>query len=171
MTEQYQQNSINEFQNYSSLEIQSYDFRQTEGLVPAGTTASIQGLRIPGPVQLKRLAYCGVLGPGAGESVELRLFRIRPASNPAGFGFIQLNDTVTINQANFADAGNEFDFSNTIREDLCVFPGEYLACSWVHVVGAGVMQPLNMNWSFTTLGASEPYEPPATTTNYANVFG
>jgi hypothetical protein len=170
MTQQYLQEDINDPRNPSSLEIQSYDFRQVQALVPAGTTATIQGLRVPGPVRLARLAWCGVLDPGVGETVALRLYRIRPITNPAGFGFIQLASTFTITQANFPGAGVELDFSGNIFADLCVLPNEYLACSWVHA-GPQVMQPLNMNWNFTPLGAGELEEPPATTTNYADVFG
>lgn len=170
MTEQYAQEAINEPLNPSSLRIQSYDFRQVQALVPPGTTATIQGLKIPGIVRLDRLAWCGVVAPGAGETVGLRLFRIRPATSPAGFGFIQLNSTFTISAANFPGAGVELDFSDQITDGLCMFPGEYLACSWVHA-GAAVMQPLNMNWNFTSFGAGAPPEPPATTTTYADVFG
>ena len=169
MTQQYQQESINEPENPSSLEIQSYDFRQVGALVPPGTTASIQGLRIPGIVRLKRLAWVSILAPGGGETVTLRLFRIRPATNPAGFGFILLNTPFVIDAGSFPGAGVELDFSANILSDLCVLPNEYLACSWVHA-GAAVMQPLNMNWSFEPVGSGEA-EPPATTTNYADVFG
>lgn len=169
MTDSYNQESINSFDNPSSLEIQTYDFRQVQALVPAGTTATIQGVRIRNTVRLTRLAWCSVLAPGGGETVALRLFRIRPVTNPAGFGFIQLNTTFTITAANFPGAGVEFDFSANIVPNLCVLTGEYLACSWVHV-GAAVMQPLNMNWNFEPVGGSEP-EPPATTTTYSDVFG
>lgn len=164
MTDSYNQPSINTAGNPDILEISSYDFRQVQALVPAGTTATIQGVRIPGTVRLTRLAWCSVVGPGVGETVALRLYRIRPATNPAGFGFIQLNSTFTISAANFPGAGVEFDFSANILPNLCVLDGEYLACSWVHV-GAAVMQPLNMNWSFEPVGGNEP-EPVTSTLSW-----
>ena len=151
MTDSYNQTSINVG---TPLEVASYDFRQVEALVPAGTTATIQGVKIPGAVRLTRLAWVSIVAPGPGETVALRLFRIRPATNPAGFGFIQLNTTFTISVANFPGSGVEFDFSANIIPNLCVLPNEYLACSWVHV-GVAVMQPLNMNWSFEQVGTNE----------------
>ena len=170
MTEQYLQDNINQDLDAASLEIASYDFRQTGTFVPAGTTATIQGLKIPVNSRLIRLAWCGVVAPGVGESVALRLFRIRPATNPAGFGFIQLNDTFTITSTNFPGPGVELDISSTIRANRCVLEGEYLACSWVQS-GAQQMQPLNMNWTFSPVGDTNEAEPPADTTVYADVFG
>ena len=70
MTQQYQQEAINDFGNPSSLEIQSFDFRQAEALVPPGTTASYQRVRIPGILALSRLSWSGVLAPGVGETIE-----------------------------------------------------------------------------------------------------
>jgi len=170
MTEQYLPNNINEEMDAATLELVSYDFRQIQSFVPTGTTATIQGMKLPMPSMLKRIAWCGVLGPGVGESVALRLYRIRPVTNPAGFGYIQLNDVFTINAASFPGAGVELDFSDRIRPGLCVLPGEYLACSWVHS-GPQQMQPLNMNWSFVPAGVSSETEPPPTTTNDADVLG
>lgn len=170
MTEQYQQENINEQDNADSLELDSFDQRNVDGLVPAGTTASIQKLKIPGPAVLTQLSWASVLAPSGGETVELRLFRIRPSSNPAGFGFIQLNTTFTISAATFTDPGGNIDISSTIIPGLCVLEDEYLACSWVHVVGGNTLQPLNMNWNFRPASGNEP-EPPATTTVYADVFG
>ncbi len=161
MTDSYNQPSINVDQNPGALEISSYDFRQVEALVPAGTTATIQGVQIPGTVRLKRLAWVSILGPGVGESVTLRLFRIRPATNPAGFGFILLNTPFVIDVASFPGAGVEVDFSANIIPNLCVLPNEYLACSWVHA-GVAVMQPLNMNWNFESISTSEPEPTPTT---------
>lgn len=171
MTDSYNQDAINIAGSPSAQEIESYDFREVPDLVPAGTTATLQGLRIPGPrLRLVRLAWVGIIAPGVGESVTLRLFRIRPATRPPGFGFILLNRPFLINAASFPGEGVELDFSSSIISDRCVFEGEYLACSWEHA-GVAVMQPLNMNWNFTPLGASEFAEPPATTTVYADVFG
>lgn len=155
MTDSYNQPTINVSDNPDILEDSSFDQRQVEGLVPAGTTATIQKAKITEVSRLSRLSWAGVLAPGGGESVELRLFRIRPASNPAGFGFIQLNSTFTINAATFTDPGGDIDISSTIIANRCVFPGEYLACSWVHA-GVAVMQPLNMNWNFRVISTSEP---------------
>lgn len=171
MTQQYQQENINESDNPSALEIASFDQRNVDALIPAGTTASIQKLKIPGPAVLTQLSWCGVVGPSGGESVELRLFRIRPSSNPEGFGFIQLNTTFTIDATTFTDPGGNIDISNTIIQGRSVLDGEYLACSWVHVVGGGTMQPLNMNWNFRPLGDLVVPEPVATTTTFADVFG
>lgn len=154
MTDSYNQPTINVGSNPTALEIASYDFRQVQALVPAGTTATIQGIQIPGRVRLTRLAWVSVVGPGVGESVTLRLFRIRPATNPAGFGFILLNTPFVINAASFPGAGVELDFSSDIIPNRCVLPNEYLACSWVHA-GPQVMQPLNMNWNFEEVSASE----------------
>lgn len=156
------QPNINIANSRAILALDSFDERDTPALVPAGTTATLRPLRIPGPVQLVRLGFTGVLPPGAGETLTLRLYRVRPASNPAGFGFIQLNDAYTVTTANFPGAGDAFDFSFTIRPNLCVLTGESLACSWVHVVGAGTMQPFNMNWSFTPVYGNEP-EPAVST--------
>lgn len=169
MTDSYNQESINSASNPTALEIASFDSRHVDALVPAGTTSSIQRVRIPGTLMLSRLSWAGVLAPDPGETVELRLFRIRPASNPAGFGFIQLNNTFTISTTTFTDPGGNIDISDTIIPNLCVLPGEYVACSWVQA-GPQVMQPLNMNWNFRVVGTSED-EPPATTTNPVDVFG
>lgn len=169
MTDQYQQESINDPNNPTSLERWSFDQRFVDALVPPGTTASYQKLKIPGPVRLSKLSWSAVLAPGGGETIALRLFRVRPASNPAGFGFIQLNTTFTIDGSTFTGSGNNVDISSSIISGLCVLQDEYLACSWVHA-GAAVLQPLNMNWNFSPVGAGEE-EPPATTTNYADVFG
>ena len=172
MTQQYQQENINEQDNPSSLFLDSFDQRQVIAMVPPGTTASIQKLKIPGPVRLSQLSWASVLAPSGGEEVELRLFRIRPSSNPAGFGFIQLNDTVTISAANFPDPGGNIDISASIRPNLCVLSNEYLACSWVHTVGGNTMQPLNMNWNFSPVGAGEDEPAPTyTLAQYAMVFG
>jgi len=171
MTQQYQQEAINDFGNPSSLEIQSFDFRQTEALVPPGTTASYQRVRIPGILALSRLSWSGVVAPGVGETIELRLFRVRPSSNPAGFGFVQLNNTFTISAATFTDPGGDMDISDTIIPGRCVLPGEYLACSWVHA-GVAVMQPLDMNWNLRPVGAAEEEPSPTfTLAQYAQVFG
>lgn len=156
MTDSYNQSSINIAGNPEALEIQSYDFRQVQAFVPAGTTATIQQVKIPEIKRLSRLSWAGVVAPGAGESVTLRLFRIRPSSSPAGFGFILLNTAFVINAASFTDPGGDIDISSTIIPGRCVLPDEYLACSWVHVVGAGAMQPLNMNWNFAPVGQAEP---------------
>ncbi len=155
MTDSYNQPTINVGDDPTALEIASYDFRQVQALVPAGTTATIQGVQIPGIVRLIRLAWVGVIAPGVGESVTLRLFRIRPATNPAGFGFILLNTAFVINAASFPGAGVELDFSANIIANRCVLPNEYLAVSWVHV-GVAVMEPLNMNWSFEQISTPEP---------------
>lgn len=170
MTDSYNQESINLAGNPTALEIQSFDFRQVQALVPAGTTATIQRVKIPGTVTLSRLSWAGVIAPAVGESVTLRLYRIRPSSNPAGFGYIQLNNAYTITPATFTDPGGNIDISSTIIPGLCVLDGEYLACSWVHA-GGPVMQPLNMNWNFRPVGAVNEPEPLPTTVLYADVFG
>lgn len=164
-----QQSSINLQANITGLELDSFDQRNVDALVPAGTTASYQKLKIPGPAVLTQLSWSAVVGPGVGETIALRLFRVRPASNPSGFGFIQLNSTFTVSAGTFTGAGNNVDISANILPNLCVLDGEYLACSWVHA-GAAVLQPLNMNWNFEPADGNEP-EPPATTTVYADVFG
>ena len=156
MTDSYNQQSINVAGDPDVLEIQSYDYREVLALVPGGTTATMQQVKIPGIKRLSRLSWAGIIAPGAGESVTLRLFRIRPASNPAGFGFILLNTPFVIDAASFTDAGGDIDISSTIIPGRCVLPDEYLAASWVHVVGAGTMQPLNMNWNFFPVGQAEP---------------
>ena len=83
MTEQYQQENINEQDNADSLELDSFDQRQVQALVPAGTTATIQKLKIPGPAMLTQLSWASVLAPTGGETVALRLFRIRLWVYPA----------------------------------------------------------------------------------------
>lgn len=172
MTEQYQQENINEPDNASSLQLDSFDQRSVDALVPAGTTASYRKMKIPGPARLSQLSWSGIVGPGAGETVSLRLFRVRPASNPSGFGFIQLNSTFVINAASFTDVGGNIDISSNIIDGLFVLQDEYLACSWVHA-GVAVMEPLNMNWNFSPLGSTfqAGAEPPATTVVYSDVFG
>ena len=171
MTEQYQQKSINLDIDSEMLELFSFDERDVPGLVPTGTTATYQKYRLPVAGRLSRLSWSGVLAPNAAESVQLRLYRVRPQSNPAGFGYIQLNDVFTVNSATFTDAGGDIDISSAIRANRFVFPGEYLAASWVHS-GPQQLQPLNMNWNFTpiSLSANEP-EPPADTIVYSDVFG
>jgi hypothetical protein len=164
-----QQPSINLQSTSIGVALDSFDQRYVDGLVPAGTTASYQKLRIPGPAMLVRLSWSAVLAPGAGESIAVRLFRVRPASDPAGFGFVQLNSTYTIDASTYTGPGNSVDISSTILPDRCVLSNEYLACSWVHA-GAAVMQPLNVDWNFAPANGNEP-EPPATTTVYADVFG
>ena len=173
MTEEFQQRSINADQDSEILEQLSFDERDVPALVPAGTTATYRKFKLPVPGQLSRLSWSGVLAPGAGETVQLRLYRVRPASNPSGFGYIQLNDTYTINLAAFTDAGGDIDISSTIRANLVVYPNEYLAASWVHA-GAAAMQPLNMNWNFSpilSVGVSLWTEPAPDTIVYSDVFG
>jgi hypothetical protein len=82
-----------------------------------------------------------------------------------------LNTTFTIDAATFTDAGGNMDISSNIIPGLCVLPGEYVAASWAHVVGAGTMQPLNMNWNFRQVGNVNEAEPAATTIVYSDVFG
>jgi len=172
MTDQYQQENINDQDNPSALEISSFDFREVPALIPAGTTATMQRVKIPGIVRLSQLSWASVLAPTAGQEVELRLFRIRPSSNPAGFGFIQLNTTVTISAANFPDPGGNIDISGSIIPGRCLLPNEYVACSWVHTVGGNTMQPLNMNWNFAQVGVAEPEPTPTfSLAQYADVFG
>lgn len=172
MTEQYQQENINEPDNAVSLELDSFDQRNVDLLVPAGTTASYQKLKIPGPVRLSQLSWSSIQAPGVGETIQLRLFRTRPASNPGGFGFIQLNSTFTISLATFTGPGDNVDISSSILPGLCILQDEYLACSWVHA-GPSAMEPLNMNWNFSPLGQGFDVgpEPPATTVVFADVFG
>jgi hypothetical protein len=171
MTDSYNQENINAFDSPSALEISSRDERQVEALVPAGTTATMQRVRIPGTLELSQLSWAGVVGPGGGESVTLRLFRIRPASNPAGFGFILLNNVFTVNALTFTDPGGNIDISSSIIPGRFILPGEYLACSWVHA-GVAVMQPLNMNWNLRPIGTGAVgAEPAPTTILFADVFG
>jgi hypothetical protein len=155
VTDSYNQPSINIAENPELLESQSFDQRQVQSFVPAGTTATYQKAKISAVSRLIQLSWSGVLAPAGGESVVLRLYRVRPSSNPSGFGYVLLNNAFTINPASFTDAGGNMDISSTIRPNLCVFPGEYLACSWVHA-GPIVMQPLNMNWNFRPVSANEP---------------
>lgn len=173
MTDQYQQRSINLDQDSEVLEDASFDERDVRSFVPTGTTATYRKFKMPVPGKLIRLSWSGILAPNAAESVQLRLYRTRPVSNPAGFGYIQLNDVFTVNTASFTDAGGDIDISSFIRQGLCVYPGEYLAASWVHS-GPQQLQPLNMNWNFSTIidfSLSEFPEPPADTTVFADVFG
>ena len=163
------QSSINLTSNADSFVLDRFDSRSITDLVPAGTTGSYQKLRVPGPVRLIQLSWSTVLPPGAGETVALRLYRVRPASNPAGFGYIQLNNTYTVSTATYTGLGDHIDISNFIRPNLCVLTDEYLVASWVHA-GPFAMKPLNMNWNFAPAATNES-EPPATTTNYADVFG
>ena len=132
MTEQYQQRNINLDQDREILEQLSFDERDITGLVPNGTTASYRKFKMPVAGMLNRLSWSSVLAPNAAESIQLRLYRVRPSSNPSGFGYIQLNNTFTINTASFTDAGGDIDISSSIRSGLFVLPDEYLAASWVH---------------------------------------
>jgi hypothetical protein len=174
MTQQYQQPSINEFLNSDSLTVQSFDFRQVQALIPAGTTATLQRVKIPGNTRLSRLSWCGILAPTGGQSVAVRMYRIRPASNPSGFAYIQLNNTYTINAATFTDAGGNIDISSTIIPGRILLEGEYIACSWQHTLGGNTMQPLNVNWNFTPVSDfSDEEEPDATwlVGDHAEIFG
>jgi len=172
MTEQYLFPSINTEADAASLTIASYDFREALGLVPAGTTGTMQGLKIPVDSQLVRLEVGSVFGPGAGESVTVRLYRIRPASNPAGFGYILLNDPFVFDASTFPGFGVPLDISSTIRANRTVLAGEFLAVSWVQA-GAQAVRPFNMNWSFAPLSPITTFvaEPGPDTVVYADVFG
>jgi len=172
MTEQYLPPSINSEADAASLTIASYDFRETPSLVPTGTTGTMQGLKIPVNAQLARLEVGSVFGPGAGESVTVRLYRIRPASNPAGFGYILLNDPFVFNASTFPGFGVPLDISSTIRANRTVLDGEFLAVSWAHA-GPQAMRPFNMNWSFAPLSpiTTSASEPGPDTVVYADVFG
>jgi len=171
VTDQYLQRNINLDQDKKLLEQMSFDEREVLDLVPTGTTASYRKYKMPVAGMLSRLSWSSIFGVGAGETIELRLYRVRPQSNPAGFGYIQLNNTYTIGAGSLTGAGDDVNFSDTIRPDLCVFPGEYLAASWVQS-GTQGLRPLNMNWNFTPVVSGETFsEPPATTTNYSEVFG
>lgn len=172
MTEQYLPPSINTEGDAASLTIASYDFRETPDLVPTGTTGTMQGLKIPVNSQLVRLVVGSVFGPGAGESVTVRLYRIRPSSNPAGFGYILLNDPFTFNASTFPGFGVPLDISSTIRANRTVLNGEFLAVSWVHS-GPQAMRPFNMNWSFEPLDPVTRFsdEPAPDTVVYTDVFG
>jgi len=173
VTEQYLLPDINQSQGCHTLEISSYDYREVGTLVPTGTTATMQGLKIPAESRLVQLELASVLAPNPAESVTVRLYRIRPANNPAGFGYILLNDPFVLNSATFPGAGVPLDISSTIRENRSVLAGEYLAASWVHS-GPQQLRPLNMNWRFAPvdpLVAKFFVEPPADTTSFAAVFG
>jgi hypothetical protein len=172
VTEQYLRPTINDEADAASLTIASYDFRETPDLVPTGTTGTMQGLQIPVDSQLVRLAVGSVFGPGAGESVIVRLYRIRPSTNPAGFAYILLNDPFVFDASSFPGFGAQLDISSTIRPNRTVLKDEFLAVSWVHA-GPQAMRPFNMNWNFApansvTLFASEPAPD---TVVYTDVFG
>lgn len=154
MTDSYNQPTINVGDDPEALEIASYDYRQVESFVPVGTTASIHGLRIPGVLRLKSLRFVSVLAPAI-ETVTLRLYRIRPSTNPAGFGFILLNTPFVISAGTFPGAGVQLDISSSILPNRCVLPGETLTCSWVQS-GPQEMLPLNMNWNLEQISTSEP---------------
>lgn len=171
MTIQYQQPNINIAGTPESLTIASYDFRETPDMVPTGTTGTMQGLRIPVDSQLARIAIGSVFGPGPGESVTVRLYRIRPSTNPAGFAYILLNDPFVFDAASFPGFGTQLDISSTIRANRTVLSDEFLAVSWVHV-GAQAMRPFNMNWNFEPVsGLVAVSEPPPDTIVHADVFG
>lgn len=173
MTEQYQQRDINLTDlNSASLQVASYDFRETPDLVPTGTTGTMQGLRIPVDAQLTRLAVGSVFGPGVGESVTVRLYRIRPSTNPAGFAYILLNDPFVFDASSFPGFGTQLDISSTIRANRTVLSDEFLAVSWVHV-GPQTMRPFNMNWNFSPVASSlvAVSEPPPDTIVHSDVFG
>lgn len=173
MTEQYQQRDINLTDlNSASLQVASYDFRETPDLVPTGTTGTMQGLNIPVNSQLFRLAIGSVFGPGPGESVTVRLYRIRPSTNPAGFAYILLNDPFVFDASSFSGFGAQLDISSTIRANRTVLSDEFLAVSWVHV-GPQAMRPFNMNWNFAPVdpGVSAISEPSPDTVVHTDVFG
>jgi len=171
VTDQYLQRNINLDQDSELLEQLSFDERDVLDLVPAGTTATYRKYKMPVPGMLSRLSWSAIFGAGPGETIQLRLYRVRPQSNPAGFGYIQLNNVYTISPGSLTGAGDDIDFSDTIRPDLCVFPGEYLAASWVQS-GPQALRPLNMNWNFTPVVIGENLsEPSADTVVYADIFG
>jgi len=170
MTVQYQQQAINESGNPALLERMSFDERQAPGLVPTGTTSTMQRLKVLGIAQrLSRISWSGVVPAGGGETITIRLIRIRPSSNPSGFGFINLITPFVIDTAALTDFGGNIDISDRIIPNQCVLPGEYLAPSWVQS-GAQGMRPLNVNWNFTQVSTLDP-EPSAFTTNPVVVFG
>ena len=172
MTEQYLQKNINLDTISESLILQSLDQRDVISFVPTGTTASYVKYRLPVIGRLIRLSWSGVLAPAATESIQLRLYRVRPQSNPSGFGYILLNTVFTINQANFTDAGGDMDISSNILPNRFVLPNEYLAASWVHS-GPQQMQPLNMNWNFAPHELKAPGNPilAPDTILHSDVFG
>ncbi len=124
-------------------DIMSYDYREVQGVVPAGITATPHGLQVPNARKLGRLEVWSVVAPGVGESTIIRMFRVRGIG---GFSFTLLAPAFTLNAASFPGAGIPLDLTDTIFPNVAFLEGDFIACSWEHS-GPQVMQPLNVNWN------------------------
>lgn len=137
------------------LEALTYDYRQTtqnsgNSFVPTGTSATAHALRVRQRSVLSTFFVWGVVAPGVGESVAIRLFRFTPTT------LQQVTTTFVLTAANFV-VSTKIDLSSLILP-IAFDPDDVLACSFVHV-GPQVLQPLLAGWTFR--GAPLPAPVPA----------
>jgi hypothetical protein len=121
----------------------SYDYRQVQGVVPVGVTATPHGLKVPNAKSMARLEAWTVTAPAPGESTVIRMFRVR---GTGGFSFALLNTPFTLDASTFPGAGIPIDLTSLLLPGVNFVKGDFLACSWEHA-GAQTMQPLNVNWN------------------------
>ena len=121
----------------------SYDYRQTPDTVPAGTTATGHGLKVPNALSMARLEAWTVVAPGVGESTTIRMFRVRGIG---ALSFVLLNTPFVLDASSYMGAGVPIDLTSLLVPGVNFNPGDFLACSWVHA-GPSVMSPLNVNWN------------------------
>jgi len=134
----------------------SYDYRQVQDFVPAGTTATPHGLKVPNAKSMGRLEAWTVVAPGPGESTTIRMFRVRGIG---GFSFALLNTPFVLDLSTFPGAGIPINLTPLLLPGVNFNPGDFLACSWVHV-GPAVMSPLNVNWNTSCQPVSGPTPTP-----------
>lgn len=126
------------------LEALTYDYRQTtqnsgNSFVPAGTSATAHALRVRQRSVLSSFFIWSVVGPGALETVAIRLFRFTPTT------LQQVTTTFVLSPANFVSSA-KIDLTANILP-VAFDPDDVLACSFVHV-GPQVLQPLLAGWTF-----------------------
>lgn len=122
----------------------TYDYRDTtansgNSFVPTGTSATAHALRVPEVSLLSTFFIWGVIAPGVGESVAIRLFRFTPTT------LQQVTTTFVLTSANFV-VSTKIDLSSLILP-IAFNPDDILACSYVHS-GPQTLQPLLTGWTF-----------------------
>lgn len=141
----------------------TYDYRmvtQNSGnsFVPTGTSATAHALRYPRPTnRLSSVFIWVVTGPGAGESVAIRLFRFTPTF------FQQITTTFVLDAGSFVSS-TKIDLTPNIIAGIALGPDDIIACSFVQA-GVQGFQPLLCGWTLTdaplaVAALADPVDPP-----------
>lgn len=125
----------------------TYDYRQVtqnsgNSFVPTGISATAHALRYPRAFnRLSSFFSWSVLAPGAGESVEIRLFRFTTT-------FLQqITTTFVLNAGSFVSS-TKIDLTGNIIPGISLGPDDIIACSFVQA-GVQGLQPLLCGWTLT----------------------